>query len=209
MTTKFIVGAFVVLVLISLVIVGILRGFNFGQPKTTTNPNRVNLPVVSNEVVTTPNPDSVTNNPATGLKTHTNSELGLTFSYPNQYAVAEQKVSPNNYFPYVGYEFTLGTGSFGVFMAPHQTGRGLTDILNGQNAIAQENGDTPAQFTTVNKFGNSFETAKFTAGSPSLYAVRTTNNVYYVYLVNGGGEVASQIETIANSFQFTDTAQTR
>ncbi len=207
MTTKFIVGAFVVLVLISLIIVGVLRGFNFGKPSTNTpsSSTRVNLPVVSNETTTIPSADS----DSVGVKNHSNSELGVSFNYPGSSTITEKKVSPNNNFPYLGYEFALEGGSFGVFRAPHLAGKSLTDVLNGQNAIAQENGDAPAVFNIIDKKGNSFETAKFTSGSPSLYALRSSNNVYYVYLVPGAGDLSSQIDTIVNSFQLSDVSQTR
>lgn len=214
MTAKFLIGAFAILVILSLVIVGILRGFNFSKTTKITN-NKVPLPVVSNS---TPSaiPATSTAPQTSGVKAYNNGELNLSFTFPQKFSLNAVKKPATRAFPLLAYEFTFmstapaaaSTSGFGMFMAPHSAGQSLTDILNQQNQIASVNGQTPASFTTVNRFGNSLETAKFTAGSPSLYAIRTTNNVYYIYNLSSSGTDQINLDSILATLQFADVPST-
>ena len=202
MTTRFIIGAFAVLVIFTLLIFWVLRGGLFQPAGVKPSTTDQSLPTISDQGVSTRSAYPLIT-PATVIqvKTYAASEIGLTFSYPQNYLVTQIVASST----FLAYEFvfkaqTLSQDfSFGVFVAPHTEIKSLTDILNQENEDAKAKGQTPASFTIINPLGNSQESAKITAGSPSIYALRAKDAVYYVYPVKSN----SLIDQIVASFMFT------
>lgn len=162
------------------------------------------LPTITDsEVTPSPRPAGGSSQPAGQVRTYTNPELGLTFSYLQGYTLVPVKKPATDSFPFLGYEFILsgsgGSFGFGAFKAPHPERDSLSSILNVEVAEAVSQGQQPATFTVIDPLGNSLESARFTSGSPSLYALRATDAVFYVYPL----EVA---DAAANARQLTDQA---
>lgn len=201
MTTRFIIGAFAALIVLILLIFWVLRGGLF-QPSGPKSPQTGGtLPTISDQGVSTRSAYPLaTPVPVTQVKTYVSSELGLTFSYPQTYLATSTAASSS----FLAYEFIFKSQtpsqdfSFGVFVAPHPEAKSLTDILNKENEDAKINGQTPSTFTVINPLGNSQGSAKFTSGSPSLYALRTKDAVYYVYPMQPN----PLIDAIVASFMF-------
>lgn len=201
MTTRFIIGAFAALIILILLIFWVLRGGLFQPSGPKPPPTGGTLPTISDQGVSTRSAYPLaTPLPVTQVKTYVTSELGLTFSYPQNYLATSTAASSS----FLAYEFIFKSQtpsqafSFGVFVAPHPEAKSLTDILNKENEDAKANGQTPATFTVINPLGNSQESAKFTSGSPSLYALRTKDAVYYVYPMQPN----PSIDAIVASFMF-------
>lgn len=201
MTTRFIIGALAALVILTLLIFWVLRG-GLSQP-VGVKPLLTDqtLPTISDQGVSTRSAYPLTTPaPVSQVKIYAASGLGLTFSYPQNYLVTPITASST----FLAYEFVFKSQtppqdfSFGVFVAPHPEANSLTDILNQENEDAKANGQIPASFTIINPLGNSQESAKITAGSPSIYALRVKDAVYYVYTVKPN----PLIDAIVASFVF-------
>lgn len=219
MTTKFVIGAFAGLIALTLLIFWILRGGLFGSSGKTTSTPTPTLPTVSEPQINTTTPKPGTPPPVVAVKNHTNSELGLTFSYPQKFNLIAISKPATPSFPYTAYDFVFTTGKvvdtlagqlqnssgFGVFAAPHPAGRNLIDILNQE--IAEGGGGI--SYNLVTKLGNSLETAKFSSGTQTLYALRSKNYVYYVIpfaskvvSADGSDDIAPVLEQVVAAFQF-------
>lgn len=226
MNLQYIAGAVVVLLVSTLIIVWAIRGGNFLKPKPTPSPSQVEipLPVISNESsssgTSTTTAPSTSNRPAFG-KSYTSSALGLTFSYPQKFnlIVLPKPATPSNPFTSLDLVFTTGkeitsgnqkvtdSSGFGVFAAPHPPGRSLQPIINEENFKLTAHGNPTATFMMISPLGNSLESARFTGGTQTLYALRTRTQVYYVIpfttkavLSDGSDDISTQLEQIVNTF---------
>lgn len=213
MSAKFLIGAFAILIVLSLAIVAILRGV-LNPIKIAPRPNssQTPLPVVSASATASAAPSDATNqnNPSSlGIKSYSNPDMALSFNYPARFTLIATRKPPVASFPFLAYDFSFSlngqaASGFGIFTAPHKEGESLTDILNEQNRLAQTSGQTPATYSVINNLGNSLQTAKFTAGSPSLYALRSRSFVYYVYPLSPDISSSSLLETVLSSIHLSE-----
>lgn len=212
MDNRFLLGAFALFVSLTLLVFWLIRGGLFTQRQTTLSPTPFPTASPLPTPLSTPSPSPRV---PVGLgKTASNSELGLTFSFPTKFNLIVFKQPPTTAQAFTNYNFIFtinppNYSGFEIFAASHQNGRFLSQILDEEAKKAAASGGDPVTFEIIQPLGNSLESAKFTSGTPSLYALRTKNYVYYVtpflekmVLPDKSDDLTPYLEEILKSFKF-------